>query len=274
MALIAGGRPSQAAPLEAEGITTFLHVPSPGLLDRFWKDGARRFVFEGRECGGHVGPRSSFALWQRQIDRLLQESDLAGVEVFFAGGIHDARSSAMVAAMAAPLADRGAAVGVLMGTAYVMTTEAVETGAITQTFLDEAVTCADTVLLETSPGHATRCVASEYVTAFERRKAELVAAGTDVRDMWTELEGLNLGRLRIASKGLVRDGDVAHRGRRRRPPPRGHVHDRPGRRPARRAHDHRRAAPRRQRGSDRPPRRRRRARVRRAPTTAARWASR
>ncbi len=208
VALIAGGRPSQAAPLEAEGITTFLHVPSPGLLDRFWKDGARRFVFEGRECGGHVGPRSSFALWQRQIDRLLQENDLSGVEVFFAGGIHDARSSAMVAAMAAPLADRGAAVGVLMGTAYVMTTEAVETGAITQTFLDEAVTCADTVLLETSPGHATRCVASEYVAAFERRKAELVAAGTDVRDMWTELEGLNLGRLRIASKGLVRDGDV------------------------------------------------------------------
>ena len=208
VALIAGGRPSQAAPLEAEGITTFLHVPSPGLLDRFWKDGARRFVFEGRECGGHVGPRSSFALWQRQIDRLLQESDLSGVEVFFAGGIHDARSSAMVAAMAAPLADRGAAVGVLMGTAYVMTTEAVETGAITQTFLDEAVTCADTVLLETSPGHATRCVASEYVAAFERRKAELVAAGTEVRDMWTELEGLNLGRLRIASKGLVRDGDV------------------------------------------------------------------
>ena len=30
--------------------------PRPGLLDRFLKDGARRFVFEGRECGGHVGP--------------------------------------------------------------------------------------------------------------------------------------------------------------------------------------------------------------------------
>ena len=207
VALIAGGRPSQAAPLEAEGITTFLHVPSPGLLDRFWKDGARRFVFEGRECGGHVGPRSSFALWQRQIDRLRQEGDLSGVEVFFAGGIHDGRSAAMVAAMAAPLADRGAAVGVLMGTAYVMTAEAVETGAITQTFLDEAIACADTVLLETSPGHATRCVASEYVAAFERRKAELVAAGADVRDMWTELEGLNLGRLRIAAKGIVRDGN-------------------------------------------------------------------
>jgi len=30
-ALIAGGRPSQAAPLEAAGIETFMHVPSPGL---------------------------------------------------------------------------------------------------------------------------------------------------------------------------------------------------------------------------------------------------
>ncbi|HKE72424.1 MAG TPA: beta-ketoacyl synthase N-terminal-like domain-containing protein, partial [Acidimicrobiales bacterium] len=205
--LIAGGRPSQAAPLEAAGITTFLHVPSPGLLDRFWKDGARRFVFEGRECGGHVGPRSSFALWQRQIDRLLAEPELAGCEVFFAGGVHDARSAAMVAALAAPLVERGAAVGVLMGTAYVLTDEAVATGAVTETFRRAALDCDETVLLETSPGHATRCVASEYVAAFGARKAELVAAGTDVREMWTELEGLNLGRLRIAAKGIVREGD-------------------------------------------------------------------
>ncbi len=50
------------------------HLPPravPGLLDRFLKDGARKFVFEGRECGGHVGPRSSFALWDAQIERLL-----------------------------------------------------------------------------------------------------------------------------------------------------------------------------------------------------------
>src|SRR5262245_15682045 len=104
----------------------------------------------------------------------------------------------MVAALAVPLVERGAAIGVLMGTAYVMTGEAVATGAITPAFLDAALGCDATVLLETSPGHATRCVASEYVAAFAARKAELVAAGTEVRDMWTELEGLNLGRLRIA----------------------------------------------------------------------------
>ncbi len=81
VALIAGGRPSQARPLEDAGIATYLHVPSPGLLDRFLKDGARRFVFEGRECGGHVGPRSSFSLWDAQVERLLADDDPSSLHV-------------------------------------------------------------------------------------------------------------------------------------------------------------------------------------------------
>ena len=129
-ALIAGGRPAQAAALEEAGIETFLHVPSPGLLERFLTDGARRFVFEGAECGGHIGPRGSFALWEAQISRLLEWPDLTGVKAWFAGGMHDERSAAMVAAMAAPLAERGAEVGVLMGTAYLFTREIVSCGAI------------------------------------------------------------------------------------------------------------------------------------------------
>ncbi len=66
-ALIAGGRPDQAQVLEAQGIRTYLHVPSPLLLRSFLELGARRFIFEGRECGGHVGPRSSFVLWEAMV---------------------------------------------------------------------------------------------------------------------------------------------------------------------------------------------------------------
>lgn len=208
VALIAGGRPSQAQPLEAEGIATYLHVPSPGLLDRFVKDGARRFVFEGRECGGHVGPRASFPLWNAQIERLLEVEDPESLHLLFAGGVHDAISAAAVAAAAAPLAARGAHVGVLMGTAYLFTEEAVAGGAILPAFQEMAVGCERTVLLETSPGHATRAVDSGFVQAFAERKAELEAAGTPVKEMWGELEELNLGRLRIASKGVQRDGDA------------------------------------------------------------------
>ncbi|HWS39104.1 MAG TPA: beta-ketoacyl synthase N-terminal-like domain-containing protein, partial [Actinoplanes sp.] len=213
-AIIAGGRPDQAAPLDAAGIVTFLHVPSPGLLDRFLAQGARRFVFEGSECGGHVGPRASFPLWQSQVDRLLAfgedfGGDLGDVHVLFAGGIHDERSAAMVAALAAPLTTRGASVGVLMGTAYLFTTEAVSAGAIVPRFQQVAVETTETVLLETSPGHATRCARTGYVQTFALARQRLAETGTGVQDSWAELERLNLGRLRVASKGLRReDGEL------------------------------------------------------------------
>ncbi|MCU1313599.1 MAG: Beta-ketoacyl synthase, partial [Acidobacteriaceae bacterium] len=217
-ALIAGGRPSQAAPLEAAGIETFMHVPSPGLLDRFLREGARKFVFEGRECGGHVGPRSSFALWDAQVETLLrygaslsseqeQQRYLNGLHLLFAGGIHDERSAAMAAVLGAPLAARGASVGVLMGTAYLFTEEAVQSHAIVPTFQEAALACEATVLLETSAGHATRCAQTPYVRAFNEMKRRLQAEGVPQQTIWMELEQLNLGRLRLAAKGLRRSGE-------------------------------------------------------------------
>ncbi|MFI7178785.1 MULTISPECIES: SDR family NAD(P)-dependent oxidoreductase [Streptomyces] len=210
-AIIAGGTPAQAASLEAAGIRTHLHVPSPGLLERYLAEGARRFVFEGLECGGHVGPRASFPLWEEQIERLLACPEPEALDLLFAGGIHDERSAAMAVAAAAPLADRGARVGLLMGTAYLFTEEAVAAGAVRPGFQRAAVECTDTVLLHTAPGHATRCAATPYATAFEATRRRLADSGIEPRTMWEELERLNLGRLRIASKGLRRgaDGDGA-----------------------------------------------------------------
>ncbi|MBC7530967.1 MAG: KR domain-containing protein [Oligoflexus sp.] len=206
--LIAGGRPSQAKVFEDRGIKTFLHVPSPGLLKQFLKDGARRFVFEGRECGGHVGPRSSFVLWDTQIEILLTSDVVHELEIFFAGGVHDALSGALVAAMAAPLSARGAKVGVLIGTAYLFTQEAVTSGAILKRFQDEALRCEETALLETAPGHATRCANTPFVDVFSSRKEELKAQNVEAKEIWAELEGLNVGRLRLASKGIERVGDA------------------------------------------------------------------
>ncbi|MFJ4780065.1 SDR family NAD(P)-dependent oxidoreductase [Streptomyces sp. NPDC088762] len=203
-AIIAGGTPAQAAPLEAAGIRTHLHVPSPGLLERYLAEGARRFVFEGLECGGHVGPRASFPLWEEQIERLLSCAEPAALDVLFAGGIHDERSAAMVVAAAAPLAERGARIGVLMGTAYLFTKEAVAAGAVRPVFQRAAVDCTDTVLLHTAPGHATRCAATPYAETFEATRRRLTAAGLAPREVWEQLEHLNLGRLRLASKGLRR----------------------------------------------------------------------
>ena len=151
-AIIAGGRPDQAVRLEQSGIPSFLHVPSSNLIPMFLKEGARRFIFEGRECGGHVGPLSSFVLWSSMIDRLLEEIALGvpaeEIQVLFAGGIHDARSSAMVQTMAAPLLAKGVKVGMLMGSAYLFTREIVGAGAIVEGFQQQAIECARTVNLE------------------------------------------------------------------------------------------------------------------------------
>ncbi|MEZ4238075.1 MAG: beta-ketoacyl synthase N-terminal-like domain-containing protein [Myxococcota bacterium] len=114
----------------------------------------------------------------------------------------------MVACLAAPLAVRGARIGVLMGTAYLFTEEAVATGAISPVFQQAALACAQTVLVHTAPGHATRCVDSAFVQAFEAERRRLEAEGAAPDSVWESLERMNLGRLRIASKGLVREGDA------------------------------------------------------------------
>ncbi|PHQ52793.1 polyketide synthase [Streptomyces cinnamoneus] len=212
--IIAGGRPSQAAELEADGIPAFLHVPSPGLLAQFLAAGARRFVFEGAECGGHIGPRNSFPLWEAQLavlDDFLDARDGRAapdpVEVLFAGGVHDERSAAMVAALAAGAGGRGVLTGLLMGTAYLFTEEAVECGAIRPVYQRQVLAAEDTTVLHNGPGHAIRCVPSPFGDTYRALKAELVERGVPESRAREELERLSLGRLRIAGKGIERVGE-------------------------------------------------------------------
>ena len=211
-ALIAGGQPHQAKALEQQGIVTYLHVPSVGLLRMFLNQGVRRFVFEGRESGGHVGPLCSFVLWELMIGELLQtlaDSQLRDCHVLFAGGIHDALSAAMVATMAASLAERGVRVGFQLGSAYLFTEEAVATGAIVQPYQEEAVHCQHTTLLISSPGHAERCIETPFIETFRREKQKLLKSGAPVEEMRHTLDRLKLGRLRIATRGVARNPEFA-----------------------------------------------------------------
>ncbi|RSN68156.1 type I polyketide synthase, partial [Actinomadura sp. WAC 06369] len=212
-ALLAGGLPVQAEPLEEVGTRTYLCVPAPEQLDRFLAEGTRRFVFAGMECGGPVGPLPSFPLWEAQLDRLdafcaAHPDEAPRLSVMFAGGIHDERSAAMVAALAGPLAERGADVRVLMGTAYLFTSEAVAAGAVRPGYQETALDCTATALLETSPGHATRCAVTPYVRTFEETRTELLGTGMSRHEAFRRLEKLNLARLRIAGKGLRRGAPV------------------------------------------------------------------
>ncbi|HZI17745.1 MAG TPA: SDR family NAD(P)-dependent oxidoreductase [Pyrinomonadaceae bacterium] len=209
-ALIAGGRPDQALEMEASGIATYLHVPVPRLLQDFLSQGARRFVFEGRESGGHVGPLGSCVLWEGMAASLLRhvpEGEEERVHVLFSGGIYDARSAAMAGVFAAPLARRGMKVGVLMGTPYLFTREAVETGAIIESFQREALECRATTTLESGPGHANRCAVTDFAREFGDRRRRLLRESATADELKAELERLSLGRLRLATRGKTRDAE-------------------------------------------------------------------
>jgi acyl transferase domain-containing protein/NAD(P)H-dependent flavin oxidoreductase YrpB (nitropropane dioxygenase family)/NAD(P)-dependent dehydrogenase (short-subunit alcohol dehydrogenase family) len=205
--LIAGGRPSLAKAFEQEGIKTFLHVPAVGLLDMFLKEGSRSFIFEGRESGGHVGPLFSTVLWEKQINRLLAHDDPSSLNVFFAGGVHDELSSAFVRILTTPLVARDVKVGLIVGTAYLFTEEIVARKAITKDYQKLLIKGDSTLLLKSGHGQETRSVPSAFTDFFQSERQRLADEGLEGAQILMKLEELNLGRLRIASKGIERRGD-------------------------------------------------------------------
>src|SRR5262249_45952330 len=147
--------------------------------------------------------------WETMCEILLEHLGPNGrgddLNVIFAGGIHDARSAAMVAALAAGLAERGVAGGVPLGTAHLFTHEAVAAGAIVPPLPKLALRWEETVLLQTGPGHAIRCIKTPYYDVFEQEKSRLQKEGKSHEEIVKALEWMNIGRLRVASKGIERE---------------------------------------------------------------------
>ena len=204
--VIAGGQPVQAQPFEALGIPTFIHVPSHRLLDLYLDEGTRNVILEGLESGGHIGRYSGFVLWENAIEVLLARSlrhdKGSRCGVLFAGGISTALSGAMVSAIVAPLADRNVNVGVLVGTGYLFTREAVECGAINSGFQDAILAARRTTILDCGGGYQIRAAPNPFCRAFDEEKQRLIAQGLPAEKVRMDLEHLVLGRLRIAAKGL------------------------------------------------------------------------
>lgn len=209
-AIVAGGRSDQIEWLESRGIRGFVHVAAAWQIGDFLDQGVSRFVIEGRECGGHIGPLTSFVLWGMIVDALLHHPTVARqpgkIELVFAGGIHDACSAAMVATLAAPLAEKGVKIGVLMGTAYLFTREIVEAGAILPDYQNVALDCDSTQTLWEGGGYASRCAITPVTAEFQARKQALEAEGASATEIREALERYTLGRLRMATKGVARQG--------------------------------------------------------------------
>lgn len=206
--VLAGGNVQQARRLESQGIGVLLHCPSPILLRQMFSSGHRRFIFEGNECGGHIGPMNSFALWEQQfkvLEELASENAINDVEITLAGGIHDSVSAAAAIEAASPLQKHGVRVNILVGTAYLLTREAVECGMITKRYQEELFKARTTATITTAPGHTTRCLDTPFVNLCEETRRSLQNESKTDQEIWAALENMNLGRLRLAAKGLTRE---------------------------------------------------------------------
>ncbi len=206
-ALIAGGRAEQALQLEAQGIATYVHAPTPALARMLVERGVKRLVLEGRECGGHVGPLHSLLLWESISAELLKTKQPGELSLLLAGGVHDGITAAMAAAVLAPLVAAGAKIGCLMGTAYLATTEIISTGAITPAFQQAVLAASGTSNLESGRGHANRCLATPFADFFQAERRRLLRDGLSGDALRQALDDLLLGRLRVAAKGVERQGD-------------------------------------------------------------------
>ena len=157
------------------------------------------------------------------------------IELLFAGGIHDAVSSAMVQVLVAPLVARGVKVGILMGSAYLFTAgdrrqrrdrAAVPAGG-------DRLRAHRQARVGAGPRQPLRLHAVR-AGLLPRRASSIASNGVPADESRRVLDDLILGRLRIASKGRTRRGlnGRARGARRGAPARRGHVHARPGRDPA------------------------------------------
>ncbi|WP_432719054.1 enoyl-[acyl-carrier-protein] reductase FabK [Pectinatus frisingensis] len=179
------GNPGEYIPaLKEIGSKVIPVVASVALAKRLVRTGVDAVVAEGLESGGHIGEITTMSLVSQIVDAV-------DVPVIAAGGIGDARG--MIAAFAL------GAVGVQMGTRFVLSTECIAH----ENYKKMVLKARDrsTVVTGRSTGHPVRVLSNRLTRKFQ----ELEKGGASV----AELEELGAGKLNLAThKGDVENGSV------------------------------------------------------------------
>lgn len=147
--------------LRQRNLAAYSLVGHPAELSALLARGQRRFALLSHEGGGRIGPLSSLTLWDAVVSALvdaqLSTADAESVHVLFGAGVHDGLTAAMAAAAAQPLVQRSMKVGMLLGTAYVFTEEALAADAITAEYQQAALETEHTTVHNLEDGQAIRC---------------------------------------------------------------------------------------------------------------------
>ncbi len=192
-------------------IKTFLHSPSPLIFSEAIETDVRYLVLEGMECGGHIGILTSFVLWELSLHQLVRLQDkikASGkkINVAFAGGIGDRFSAAMVAVIASALPDLMNS-ALWVGTAYILTEEIVDTGAVKPLYREQALDAKETVLLGETVSIRARTIPTPYAKVIVERELERIKDGISLKERKHLFERDNLGSTRIAALGEIWNPD-------------------------------------------------------------------
>ncbi|MBF0210998.1 MAG: KR domain-containing protein, partial [Desulfamplus sp.] len=210
-ALFAGGIPSQVIELEKGGTKTYLHTPSISMMENAIKSGCTRFIFEGREAGGHVGSLSSLVLWEAAIsklkdkDKLEDNFNISDLSLVFAGGISTCFASCFISGISSWLAAKGVKIGVQVGTAYLFSKEIVETKSMKEQY--QTILCQEneTVVIGNSVGLASRTAPTQFARMMVEKEKEMIKRGEKLEDRKKVFEKNNIGSLLIGAKGFLPD---------------------------------------------------------------------
>jgi acyl transferase domain-containing protein/NAD(P)H-dependent flavin oxidoreductase YrpB (nitropropane dioxygenase family)/acyl carrier protein/NAD(P)-dependent dehydrogenase (short-subunit alcohol dehydrogenase family) len=205
-ALFAGGIPSQVRDLEAAGTKTYLHTPSVPMMENALKSGCVRFIFEGGEAGGHVGFLSSLVLWEAAIEKLVSRNqDMSKLSLVFAGGISTCFASFFISGMTSFLAQKGACIGLQVGTAYLFSREIVETRSMTRQYQDIIIEKDETVVIGKSLGLASRTAPTPFAKMMKELEDTMIRDKVGLDERKRAFEKKNIGSLLIGAKGFLPD---------------------------------------------------------------------
>jgi len=197
--VIAGGDLSPARELMECGIKVVYLAPDAALLRLALEAGVDYVAFEGYEAGGHVGQQSTLTLAQMVLDLKRRAPELfRKTKVILAGGIYNRETAFMAAMLGAD--------AVQMGTAYLATREAVETGALVPLYQRMILRSRPegTVVSGQDTGLRVRSLSSPRVEAILSLERAFAAGHHDEASFRKEMEEMAAGSLYAAARGLDR----------------------------------------------------------------------
>lgn len=206
--LLAAGSVQLASKIQNEGTSVIMHTPALSLFVDAIKNGIKFLILEGNECGGHIGTQTSMTLWETIIQYVEQEKEnfTEKLNIIFAGGISDEKSTAMLAAMVSNHLEY-ISPGIQMGTAYLFTEEITETKALQSRYQELLLNSDETKVIGTTVNTRARAVPSTFVSKTLKLEFDRIREGKPIQERKELYEKDNLGALRIATKAEIWNTD-------------------------------------------------------------------